>query len=133
MKRFIKPAFAHCDGPCGHYETDTLRNSALTCRKLVDKIAALGENPAGAELQQLIRLTKIKDDHALICKTQVYILWSDYFKPAHYERYPRLAQQLYQLAQTCSQVRQTAGVAPVEALLDQVAGLEKIFQETQTT
>ena len=132
MKRFIKPVHAHCDAPCGHYETDTLKNSALTCRKLTEKIAALeAAEQNAANLSQLIRMVKIKDKHAQMCKMQVYILWSDYFKPAHYQRYPDLMQRLYQLAQTCSQVRQTVDAAAVEALLEQVAELDKLFKATQ--
>ena len=132
MKRFIKPVHAHCDAPCGHYETDTLKNSAVTCRKLTEKIIALGAaERTPANLSQFVRMVKTKDEHAQICKTQVYILWSDYFKPVHYQRYPELMQQLHRLAQTCSQVRQTTEMAAVEALLEQVGALDKLFQATQ--
>ena len=131
MKKFIKPVYAHCDGPCGHYETDTLKNSALTCGKVLDKILALKTDADLQNRQQFIRLTAIKEEHAQICKNQVYILWSDYFKPAHYERYPQLANQLYQLAQTCSQVKQTLDPATVEALKEQIEALDEIFQATQ--
>ena len=131
MKRFIKPVYAHCDGPCGHYETDTLKNGALTCQKVLDKILALGSETDPQTKQQFIRLTAIKEEHAQICKDQVYILWSDYFKPLHYEAYPELANQLYQLAQSCSQVKQTIDPAAVEALKEQIEALDEIFQATQ--
>ena len=131
MIKFFKAVHAHCDGPCGHYETDTLKNSVLTCEKVLAKLLALGEAAAPPARQQFIRLTAIKEEHAQICKEQVYILWSDYFKPAHYERYPELASQLYQLAQACSQVKQTLEPAAVAALKEQIAALDEIFQATQ--
>ena len=131
MKRFIKPVHAHCDGPCGHYETDTLKNSVLTCQKLVAKILALKPSDDLQAQQQLIRLTMIKEEHAQICKDQVYILWSDYFKPAHYEQYPELMQQLYQLAQTCSQLKQTVEPSVVTTLIEQVDSLDEVFRATK--
>ena len=131
MKRFIKAVHAHCDGPCGHYETDTLKNSVLTCQKLVAKILALKPGDDLQVQQQLIRLTMIKEEHAQICKDQVYILWSDYFKPVHYEQYPELMQELYQLAQTCSQLKQTLEPSVVATLLEQVDSLDEVFQATK--
>ncbi len=131
MKRFIKPVHAHCDGPCGHYETDTLKNSVLTCQKLVAKILALKPSDDLQAQQQLIRLTMIKEEHAQICKDQVYIIWSDYFKPAHYEQYPELMQQLYQLAQTCSQLKQTVEPSVVATLIEQVDSLDEVFRATK--
>ena len=131
MKRFIRPVHAHCDGPCGHYETDTLKNSALTCEKVLAKILALGEAAEPEAKQQFVRLTAIKEEHAQICKQQVYILWSDYFKPAHYASYPELAEQLYRLAQACSQVKQTLEPAAVEALKEQIEALDAVFKATQ--
>ena len=129
---FIKPIHAHCDGPCGHYETDTLRNGALTCRKVTEKLIALakeGHTPAAG--QQHVRYTMIKDEHAQLCKQQVYILWSDYFKTHHYEKYPELTRQLYELAQLCSQVKQTVDPDLVDELIKRIGDLDKVFQETQ--
>ena len=37
LKRFIKPVYAHCDVPCGIYETDTMMHAAATCKRMVEK------------------------------------------------------------------------------------------------
>ena len=34
--------YAHCDVPCGVYETDTMRNAAYTCKVMVQKMLDLG-------------------------------------------------------------------------------------------
>lgn len=129
---FIKPIYAHCDGPCGHYETDTLKNGALTCRKVTEKLIALAEKGHTVEAgQQHVRYTMIKDEHAQLCKQQIYILWSDYFKVHHYEKYPKLQRQLYALAQLCSQLKQTVDLALVDELIAQIETLDKTFKETQ--
>ncbi|MYB40527.1 superoxide dismutase, Ni [Candidatus Saccharibacteria bacterium] len=132
MKLF-KSTHAHCDGPCGHYETDTLKNSAVTCRKVMEKILALPDDNEHKTRQQYIRYTMIKDKHAQACKQQVYILWSDYFKAAHYEQYPELINQLYALAQLCSQVKQTVDTAVADDLIAAVGALDTVFRQTQQT
>ena len=121
----IKRVFAHCDGPCGHYETDTLKNGAMTCLKLMKKISELKPD----NQQDYIRLIMLKEEHAQLCKQQVYILWSDFFKAHHYEKYTNLHSVLYLLAQQCSLVKQTLDVAVAQELIDSVAKLDKIFQE----
>ena len=130
IQRFIKPVHAHCDGPCGHYETDTLKHSAQTCRKLIVKINNLPDE-TGDSRQTFVRLVALKEEHAQICKQQLYILWSDYFKSAHYEQYPSLMQQLHQAATQCSAVKQTLDVAVVDQLLVQLDDIDAIFQATQ--
>lgn len=124
----IKPVYAHCDGPCGHYETDTLKNSAQTCKKLIVKLLDLEKKAAG---QDYVRLTMIKEEHAQICKQQVYILWSDYFKSHHYESFPNLMSELHQLAQQCSRVKQTLDLEAVDQLLQRVEALDSVFKQTQ--
>lgn len=135
MKRFIKPIYAHCDGPCGHYETDTLKNSAQTCHKLVKKLLDLSASKLKTieDKHQFIRLTTIKEDHAQICKNQIYILWSDYFKATHYKEYPNLSLQLYQLAQMTSSVKQTIDLKATTLLIEEINSLDEIFQATQAT
>ena len=133
VMKFIKPVYAHCDGPCGHYETDTLMNSALTCQKVIAKVLALEESGSDniQDKQQYVRYTMIKEEHAQICKQQIYILWSDYFKAIHYEKYPDLTQRLYKMAQICSQIKQTLDLELVIELIRQIASLNEIFRETQ--
>ena len=45
----IKPVYAHCDIPCGIYETDTMKHSAATCKRMIEKIESL-ENVASDEV-----------------------------------------------------------------------------------
>ena len=123
----IKPVFAHCDGPCGHYETDTLKNSASTCLKLVEKILNLKDD----DKQAYVRLTMLKEEHAQICKNQIYILWSDFFKVHHYQQYNQLHNKLYLLAQQCSLVKQTVDLKTIQHLIDLIAELDVIFDKAK--
>ena len=132
IQHFIKPVHAHCDGPCGHYETDTLQHSAQTCQKLMIKINDLPDE-AGINRQTYVRLVALKEEHAQICKQQLYILWSDYFKPAHYAQYPDLMQQLQQAATQCSLVKQTLDLEAVERLIMQIDAINVTFLATQAS
>ena len=44
IDRFIKPVYAHCDVPCGIYETDTMQHAADTCLRMIEKIEALEDH-----------------------------------------------------------------------------------------
>lgn len=127
--RFIKPAAAHCDIPCGIYETATLTTAAQTCQKLVDLALTLAEagdhSPAGHS--QFIRAINQKEIQAQICKDQIYILWSDYFRAADFEASPKLHQQLWEAAKACSHLKQTLDRTSADKLVKSCQTVADIF------
>ena len=131
----IKPVSAHCDVPCGIYEVDTLKNAARTCLKLVQDIQV----QAGCQCedkdsqQQLIRTVMVKEEHASLCKQQIYILWSDFFKPADFKNNPDLHDQLWQATKACSAVKQSLKPEPAEKLVELVDGLVTVFEATKAS
>ena len=129
--RSIKPVAAHCDIPCGIYETATLTTAAQTCKKLVtlalDLTEAGDHSPAGH--QQFIRVIHQKEIQAQICKDQIYILWSDYFKPQDFAANPDLHQQLWQAAKDCSQVKQTLDQTSADKLLKSCQAVAQTFAD----
>lgn len=133
MKRLVKPVYAHCDIPCGIYETDTMRHAADTCLKMLDKIDALPEvkGEKSAEHNNFIRMVMIKEKHAQLCKEQIYILWSDYFKPEHLQQFPELHGKLWQAAKQCSKVKQTISREECDKLISMVGEIAEIFAATK--
>lgn len=79
--KLLKTAYAHCDIPCGIYETDTMMHSAETCRRMIQKIEGLGELDSIEKHNGFVRSVMNKEKHAQKVKREIYILWSDYFKP----------------------------------------------------
>ena len=80
---------AHCDIPCGIYDPTAAKIAAETVAKMVEKITgSTGTDDASRNLY--IRSVAVKEEHAQICKKELLILWSDYFKPEHLEKYPKL-------------------------------------------
>ena len=87
-------AEAHCDGPCGVYDPSQARIEAESVLQLTKKILDLkapdgGDQKASAAYQNtLTRFIAIKEDRAEMTKHHLLVLWTDYFKPQHLEKYP---------------------------------------------
>lgn len=131
IKRIIKPVYAHCDIPCGIYETDTMRHAAETCLRMIEKIEALGEVDSQDKWNNFTRMVATKEQHAQKVKHEVYVLWSDYFKAEHLDKFPNLHETLWLLAKQASAVKQTVDKQACMTLLDKVAAVETIFQQSK--
>lgn len=133
IERFIKPVYAHCDVPCGIYEVDTMRHAADTCLRMIEKIEALedvSQEKSDAH-NNFIRMVMTKEKHAQLCKTQLYILWSDYFKPEHLERFPDLHTKFWMAAKQCSKVKQSISKADAEKLIELVGEIADVFSHSK--
>ena len=75
---------AHCDLPCGVYDPAQARIEAESVKAVQEKMA--GNDDAHFQT----RATVIKEQRAELAKHHVSVLWSDYFKPPHFEKYPQL-------------------------------------------
>lgn len=131
LSKLIKPVYAHCDVPCGIYETDTMRHAADTCLKMIDKIEALPDNSGekSADHNNFIRMVMTKEKHAQLCKDQIYILWSDFFKPEHLQKFPDLHDTMWQAAKQCGKVKQTISRDEAQTLVDMVGKIASMFEE----
>lgn len=129
MLKFIKPVYAHCDLPCGIYETHSLRTAAETCLRMVEKIEALGEldDDNTEQMANFVRAVQIKEEHATKLKTEAATIWSDYFKPEHLEKFPNLHDAFWQLAKQASVVKQTVSRESCETLLEKLTVVEELF------
>ena len=84
-------AEAHCDIPCGIYDPIAAKIAAQTVLKMVMRIQSLGDPGASvAALNSASRYVTVKEEHAELTKHELDILWHDYFKPEHLEKYPDL-------------------------------------------
>ncbi len=132
-----KIAHAHCDIPCGIYETDTARHAADTVYVLTQKLLDLkrAENPdlkqRAEYVHSVARITGIKEKHAQLCKEQILILWTDYFKPEHLEKYPDLHEKIWKATKQCSTVKREINLENAQKLKEMVAEISNIFAETK--
>jgi nickel superoxide dismutase len=73
------------------------------------------------------RYVTIKEEHAELVKKEVRIIWGDYFKPAHLEKYPDLHSTVFQIMKLGSKVRQEVNMAAAQDLLAAVQTFAETF------
>lgn len=129
--KLLKTVYAHCDIPCGVYETDTMTHSAETCRRMIQKIEGLGQLDDIEKHNTFVRSVMNKEKHAQKVKKELYILWSDYFKPEHVEKYPDLHDKLWKAAKQASTVKQTVSMDEAEKLNEMVHEIVHLFADTK--
>lgn len=124
-------AFAHCDGPCGVYDPAAARIAAEAVLSMEKKIAALGDAMDIATVNTRTRFIEIKEQQAEIAKRELDILWHDYFKPEHLEKYPNLHDTFWKAAKLCSKNKTEQDPANGEALLSAIEQIHNMFWATK--
>lgn len=142
IRDILNPLFseadAHCDVPCGIYDPATAALAAKTVTAMAKKLAALEPPAAGAAAEAVkafentaTRMVSSKEEHAQICKKELLILWSDYFKPNHLQAFPDLHEKFWQAAKLCSYNKQNVDPAKAEELERAVAGIAEMFAKDE--
>ena len=118
---------AHCDLPCGVYDPAQARIEAESIKMIIQKV---GEND---DHDFQTRAILIKEQRAELVKHHLWVLWTDYFKPPHFEKYP----ELHLLFNEATKLAGATGVkgsmdaGKAQELLDKIAEIDKIFWETK--
>ncbi len=74
-------------------------------------------------------MVNTKEKHAQLCKEQLYLLWSDFFKPEHLEKFPDLHTDFWMAAKQCGKVKQTVSKEECQKLIDMVHDISHLFAE----
>lgn len=132
-----KIAFAHCDVPCGIYKKDASVTAAETVAKMVEKILnppEFDEKDQASRVNfhnNMTRYVIVKEQHAEICKREILILWTDFFKPEHLEKWPDLHDKIWKAAKLCSDNKREVSKEKADALLAAVLEIGKILEVAQ--
>jgi nickel superoxide dismutase len=126
MRRSIT-ASAHCDLPCGVYDPAQARIEAESVKAIQEKYQA-NEDPVFRT-----RALLIKEQRADLVKHHLWVLWTDYFKPPHFEKYPHLHELFNKATKQAGAAGGKSSVDPAEGqkLLDMIAEIDAIFWETK--
>src|SRR5699024_7678248 len=79
------------------------------------------------------RAVVIKEQRSQLVKEHLWVLWTDYFKPPHFEKYP----QLHTLVNEATKLAGASGTkgefdeAKADELLEKIAEIDMIFWETK--
>ena len=79
----------------------------------------------------LSRYVAIKEEQAHLAKTELLVLWTDYFKPPHLEQYPDLHPTFWNAAKLCSSVKVEVSAQHADELMDAVKNIHEIFWATK--
>jgi nickel superoxide dismutase len=118
-------AHAHCDLPCGVYDPAQARIEAESVKAIQEK------HNASTDEQFRERAIQIKEERAELVKHHLWVLWTDYFKPEHLEKFPQLHDLFWTATKTAGESKKTTDVAVGQRLLDQIAEITRIFWETK--
>jgi nickel superoxide dismutase len=138
--RLSAPAIAeaHCDIPCGIYDPHLMQIAALTVvrmNQLIDglELPADGKNKADQAKyhNSLTRYILVKEEHAEVVKREARIIWGDYFKPEHVEKYPDLHATVWNIMKLAGKNRQEANAAAADELLAATQRFAEIFWDTK--
>ena len=118
---------AHCDLPCGVYDPAQARIEAESIKAIIGKVAD-NDDP-----DFRTRAILIKEQRSELVKHHLWVLWTDYFKPPHFEKYP----QLHTLVNEATKLAGATGTkgeldaAVADELLAKIDEIAEIFWETK--
>jgi nickel superoxide dismutase len=130
LARLLQPratAHAHCDLPCGVYDPAQARIEAESVKAIDEKYRD------NTDPEFRTRALIIKEQRSELVKHHLWVLWTDYFKPPHFEKYP----QLHQLFNEATKLAGAAGTkgsteaGTADQLLARIDEISKIFWETK--
>lgn len=127
LSKFLptRTAYAHCDLPCGVYDPAQARIEAESVHEIMKKYAGLHEE------DQKWRAVFIKEQRADLVKHHLWVLWTDYFKPEHLEKFPQLHDLFWKATKQAGQTKKTIDPAEGQKLLDMIDEIADIFKQTK--
>lgn len=131
-----KVVYAHCDIPCGIYDPHEAQMAAHTVLRMTKMINELNNDSLkSAEsknvMHQVSRLQKVKEEHAEAVKNQIRIIWGDFFKSEHIEKYKDLHNMVFKIMKTASKARQEINEDSCNELVKLTQDFAEIFWETK--
>jgi nickel superoxide dismutase len=130
MRTHLAPkikVYAHCDLPCGVYDPAQARLEAQSVKATIEKYHASDDGDFRT------RAIIIKEQRSHLVKEHLWVLWTDYFKAPHFEKYPEL-HGLFNEATKLAGAGGTKGsmdVATADSLLAKIDRIAEIFWETK--
>ncbi len=118
---------AHCDLPCGVYDPAQAQIEAQSVKAICEKYQA-NEDP-----EFRTRALIIKEQRAELVKHHLWVLWTDYFKAPHFEKFPQLHSLFHEATKLAGAggSKGSADPAVADQLLAKIDEISAIFRETK--
>ncbi|HEY3264280.1 MAG TPA: superoxide dismutase, Ni [Actinomycetota bacterium] len=136
LEGLLKPrrlVHAHCDLPCGVYDPAQARIEAESVMAIQKKYqdAENAKKPSESADDYRTRCLLIKEERADLVKHHLWVLWTDYFKPEHAEKYPELHDMFWKATKAAGEAKKSEDPAQGQQLLDAIDEIGKLFWETK--
>ena len=118
-------AHAHCDLPCGVYDPAQARIEAESVKAIQEKYQA------NDDVDFRRRAVMIKEERADLVKHHLWVLWTDYFKPEHLDRFPELHKVFWEATKEAGEAKRSVDPKQGQRLLDLIHKIDKIFWDTK--
>ena len=82
-------------------------------------------------INSIQRRIAVKEQHAELCKKELNILWTDFFKPDHTAKFPKLHEIFWKATKLCSKNKQEVNVEAAKELCSAVDEIAKMFYEAK--
>ena len=115
---------AHCDIPCGIYDPEQARIEAESCLRIIEKYEGSDDPLFRA------RCIHVKEERAEMVKHHLNVLWHDYFKPEHLEKYPNLHETFWKATKQASKVKQSLDAGAAKELLSMIDTVDEMWKST---
>jgi nickel superoxide dismutase len=133
--RLVPPstAHAHCDLPCGVYDPAQARIEAQSVKAVQERYQDAEKMKSAGETVEdyRARCLSIKEERANLVKEHLWVLWTDYFKPEHKEKYPQLHDLFWNATKTAGLAKKSQDPEQGQKLLDAIDEISNIFWETK--
>ena len=124
---------AHCDLPCGIYDPAQAKIEAESVKAIQTRYQDPEKFKTKAETvdDYRARCLIIKEERANLVKEHLWVLWTDYFKPEHLQKYPNLHELFWKATKEAGLAKKSQDPQQGQGLLDAIADIDKIFWETK--
>ena len=129
--------YAHCDGPCGVYDPSSARIAGEAVLSMTKKMLDLecpdtsNSKAMASYLNTMSRYASVKEEQAQLCKSELLVLWTDYFKPVHLDSNPNLHELFWQSAKLCSSCKMEVSLEHANQLMDKIEEIHNLFWQTK--
>jgi nickel superoxide dismutase len=137
LEALLRPSrvvHAHCDVPCGVYDPAQARIEAESVKAIQTRYQDAEKFKTATETVEdyKSRCLIVKEERADLVKHHLWVLWTDYFKPEHIEKYPDLHDKFWKATKEAGLSKKSQDPTQGQKLLDAIDELGKIFWETKS-
>ena len=137
LEALLKPrrvVHAHCDLPCGVYDPAQARVEAESVKAIQDRYQNAEKfKTAGESVEDYrTRALAIKEMRADLVKDHLWVLWTDYFKPEHVEKYPNLHELFWTATKAAGDAKKSNDPSQGQQLLDSIDEIAKVFWDSKS-